>query len=569
MDIYWITPKGEIATRGFQNNKWDTAYNISGANAARAGTDLAVVSRFTSSLEVYFIGSDSSVHVASWFDGNWHKPASISPANSVRSSSSLAATTRTKDEMHVFYVNRDDGISTVWWRQGKWGGPGQVSGKGTVAANSNLHTLSLDTKHCAVFWVNRDNAVATSWVVKGVDADKWHGPDIIAPAKSARPNSVVAMARTSKHIDVFWLSPDGAVWTTYFNSGSPWNKPFTVSTPGAARGDSGLTAAARLSYNADVFWIDGKNGVMTNWWNEKSVDEVYISWTNPFVDSQYGNTYHEQAPPAYSLSYTGGTGSHAEVNYVLEKSKPHMVSGFKPSTHGFDFSNNYWKDKGIKLPVVFLDFPKPFGKVDITNSSQGLCGGMVFTVMDYFYAKEKIPKFSPPPSSETDEMFQYLRQRLMTSWDVTGNGPKYIKFMRHDYPDADEGVVQGLGLMKGRSYVIAREEWPKVKADIDANRLSPIALVQIESYNPGDIGKNHQVLVYGYQLSGNNVTLHYYDPNFPKNDTVELRFTIGNLSKRIDLLRYVNGKYNAKTINTFFRTSYSPPPASLKRPKSP
>jgi hypothetical protein len=220
----------------------------------------------------------------------------------------------------------------------------------------------------------------------------------------------------------------------------------------------------------------------------------------------------------------------------------------------------------IKLPVVFINFPKPFGKVDISNSTQGLCGGMVYAVIDYFQAKQKLPQTELPPSKESDPLFLYLRSRLESSWDPLGNGANYIKFMRHDYPDADEGVVQGLGLMKGRSFVIARDEWPKIKADIDANKLSPLGLVQTISYNPGDIGKNHQVLCYAYELSASNVTLHIYDPNVPKKDTVRLKFNIGDLAKRIDILRYVDDEYKAKTINTIFRTNYSPPHASLRRP---
>ncbi|MFT3879444.1 MAG: hypothetical protein QM703_07270 [Gemmatales bacterium] len=253
------------------------------------------------------------------------------------------------------------------------------------------------------------------------------------------------------------------------------------------------------------------------------------------------------------------------MNYVLEKSKKHMVKGFDQSVHVFKFKNSDWKDKGIKLPVVSITLPKPVGQIDISNTSEGMCGGMTYAVIDYFQAGKKIPQTMSPPATESDPLFKYLKQRLIESWDVTGTGPNYIKFMRHDYPDADEGVVQGLGLMKGRSYVIAREEWPKVKADIDANRLSPIGLVQIITYDPTKIGKNHQVLVYGYKLSGNLVTLYYYDPNSP-NDNMELRFTIGDLAKRIDILRFRNNVYDAKTINTFFRTTYHSPPASLVKP---
>ncbi|MFT3883744.1 MAG: hypothetical protein QM703_29455 [Gemmatales bacterium] len=567
LDLFWITSKGEIASRAFANSQWGNVFKITGPNVTHRMTDLAVVTSQKDWIDVYWIGKDGAIYSCSWRGKDWYKPTSHTPPNSAVEGSSLTAITRTKDEIHVFYTNKEGAIATVWWR-GKWNGPAQITAKSTVTDGSSLSAVALSPSHLAVFWVNREGAVCTNYQVNEKDGGKWHDMFAISPAKAARSRTPLpAYNRTSNHMDVFWLAPDGSVMTTYFQSGGQWNKPFAIASPGAARVDSNMVALSRVNHHVDVFWLDGKGILTTNWWDAKSVEDIYISWTNPLVESQYGNTYHEQAPPNFSLSYTGGTGNHAEVKYVLEKSSKRVVSGFKPSTHGFKFSNGYWKDNGVKLPVVTIDFPKPFGKVDVTNSSQGLCGGMVYAVIDYFLAKQPIPQRTTAPINEADPLFQYLKKRLATSWDVTGTGSNYIKFMRHDYPDADEGVVQGLGLMKGRSYIIAREEWPKIKADIDANRLSPIALMQIISYDPTKIGKNHQVLVYGYQLSGSNVTLHYYDPNYPNNDTVELRFTIGDLSKRIDIMRFIDGKHEAKTINTFFRTTYSPPPASLVKPQ--
>lgn len=562
LDIFWITPKGEIASKAFANGKWGNVFNVTGPGLVRANMNLSVVSNDKNWIDVFYVGTDNALCSCSWRGAAWLKPTSHTPPTSVFSE--LAAITRTKDEIHVFYGNQESGISSIWWR-GKWNGPAKVTEKSTMGSGSRIDAVAMNPKHLAIFWVNKSGALCTNYSMSDKDGGKWQGIYPISPEKGAEPGSpVVASNRTSTDINVFWRSPEGTVMASGFTSGGQWGKPYTISSPKAAF--TKMTSASRVDHHIDVFWVDQKGSIVTNWWDSKSVPDIYISWSNPLVDSQYKNTYHEQAPLGYALSFTEGQGSHAAPKFVLEKSTKRVVSRFERSKHAFKFSNGEWKDKGIKLPVVSLDFPKPFGKVDITDSTKGLCGGMVYAVMDYFLANQEIPQTMTAPAKESDPLFQYLKQRLMTSWDPTGTGVNYIKFMRHDYPDADEGVVQGLGLMKGRSYIIAREEWPKVKADIDANRLSPIALVQVISYNPVDIGKNHQVLVYGYQQSGPNVTLFYYDPSFP-NDDMELRFTIGDLSKRIDLLRFKSGTYSAKTINTFFRTTYKPAPSTLIRPK--
>ena len=182
------------------------------------------------------------------------------------STSSLTAISRTKDEIHVFYVNQESGISTVWWR-GKWNGPAEVTGRLTVGIGSNLDAVALGPKHLAVFWVNQEGAVCTNYQLNDKDGGKWHEPFAISSAKGARPHSpVTAMNRTSTHVDVFWLSPDGTVMTSYFQSGGQWNKPFAISSAGAAHAKSGFSAVARVNYHVDVFWVDGKNSLATNWW---------------------------------------------------------------------------------------------------------------------------------------------------------------------------------------------------------------------------------------------------------------------------------------------------------------
>ena len=41
----------------------------------------------------------------------------------------------------------------------------------------------------------------------------------------------------------------------------------------------------------------------------------------------------------------------------------------------------------------------------------------------------------------------------------------------------------------------------------------PLGPVTVHSTNPLDLGMNHQVLAYGYELDGTALTLRVYDPN--------------------------------------------------------
>lgn len=45
-----------------------------------------------------------------------------------------------------------------------------------------------------------------------------------------------------------------------------------------------------------------------------------------------------------------------------------------------------------------------------------------------------------------------------------------------------------------------KNELPKILAAIDAGNPMPLNLVQVASANPGDLGQNHQVLAYRYDI---------------------------------------------------------------------
>ena len=55
-----------------------------------------------------------------------------------------------------------------------------------------------------------------------------------------------------------------------------------------------------------------------------------------------------------------------------------------------------------------------------------------------------------------------------------------------------------------------------IRQDIDAGILSPMALIRIKSHDPFDMGHNHQVLAYGYELESElSGMLYVYDMNCP------------------------------------------------------
>jgi hypothetical protein len=188
----------------------------------------------------------------------------------------------------------------------------------------------------------------------------------------------------------------------------------------------------------------------------------------------------------------------------------------------------------------------------LTHADAGMCGGMVFAVMDYFAAHLLPPTQTNPPSRADDPLFRYIRDRLFDSFDILGQGHRNLGYSAPTYPNGDEGVIQTVGLARGRSWVTYRDELPLVKDDVDAGRLSPLALIQTDNL---DIGNNHQVLAYGYTQSGQDVTLYIWDPNSGRQE-VTYNFNITATDGEVHITR---SPPNNHRIFCFYRTNgYEP-----------
>lgn len=225
------------------------------------------------------------------------------------------------------------------------------------------------------------------------------------------------------------------------------------------------------------------------------------------------------------------------------------VPGFKPSVSGFRFANSF-APLPYNINVAGTNVP-------IGDASNGMCGGMVYAVRDYFEAGY----LTPPPNATAPSggpLFDYLSRRLFDSFNLPEGPVKYLHLMNPDLPDHETWFSNAGLAPHGRAWVMIMEEWPNIKADLDQGRLSPLALIRVKDHDPFKMGENHQVLAYGYSLNGNDLTIDVYDPNYPGNDSVTISLNIGDPQHTTDVT-YSTGE----TMYCFFRPGYNyvEPPA--------
>ncbi len=226
-------------------------------------------------------------------------------------------------------------------------------------------------------------------------------------------------------------------------------------------------------------------------------------------------------------------------------------SGFLPSQHAFAFTNSWPSEPAVVLKT-------PFGNINIGNAGGGLCGGMVFAALDYWH-KDGLPPTERP--AQGTPLYKHLVRRLVDSWHVPAGVAQYYQWM--GLPDADSGFdVMGRRVItqRGLAWRTIKVQWNQIKVDLDHGIPVALGIVTVASAKPSDLGHNHQVLSYGYDVAGPEVTVRVYDPNCGQRDDVAITFDAGAPDRHT---LFSHTLCIGGPVRGFFRTAYSPasPPA--------
>jgi hypothetical protein len=215
------------------------------------------------------------------------------------------------------------------------------------------------------------------------------------------------------------------------------------------------------------------------------------------------------------------------------------VPGYRPSLFGLHFANSFRPGPLVRLNLGIARIP-------IGNARNGLCGGMAYASRDLFEAGVRPPAAAEPPDSGSP-LYRYVVARLFASFGLPWGPLRYLLWQW--LPRRDR-----LGVRSPRWRSIARE-WPRVRADIDAGRPSPLGLVRTRLLSPLQLGRNHQVLAYSYDLDevSDRLFLLVYDPNHPDDDSVGLSLSLSTADSATADIGYVSDE---APVYGFFRTRY-------------
>jgi hypothetical protein len=242
--------------------------------------------------------------------------------------------------------------------------------------------------------------------------------------------------------------------------------------------------------------------------------------------------------PAHSRAVSRQQHRRAHYNFSMPKTT------FSPAQNGFFFANAFEN-------VIVED--SPIGRI----ATRGRCGGMAFAALDHFYSGAQLPRFATsqlpengvPPDNHP--LARYIYARQMDSFMVL-SAAKYVTWSLS--PD-NAGF-----LLKGVSRWTKEDEWKKLRASIDIGK--PVVLGLIAARELGELGKNHQVIAFGYEEKPDRdaKTVFLYDVNYPN---AEIR-----LHSDESRLGWIEESHNLEQWRGWFVQDYAPrmPPADLALP---
>jgi len=165
------------------------------------------------------------------------------------------------------------------------------------------------------------------------------------------------------------------------------------------------------------------------------------------------------------------------------------TTNFTPLFRGYLFPNRF-EYKGFSKYLKILK----------NKFIYGMCGGMVFSALDYFFDQNKIPHYeSVNDLSQSYTKYLWKRQTQSTSLSVV---LQIIFFASLPKKKAFQKVVQN--------------KLPGILNRINIGLPAPIVIVRSSLFQNPTF--NHQVLVTGYEDDPSKLELILYDPNHPRQE---------------------------------------------------
>ena len=256
VDVFWVTPNGSVDHMfniGGTSTFWTWAPQVAPAASATSSASMAVVSRASNTWELFWVEPSGGVEDAYYYDGGSSgrfqltAPGGSTPSFEPRQ---IAVVSRASNTMEVWWIGADGSVQDRYYYDGSgWNGLTLApSGRAYVQPGSGpaITAVSRASNTMEVWFIGRDNSVQDKYYF---DGPGWNG-FTLSPANSAQ-NAMASVAPSAATMNVTWTGwGSSSVQNASF---PPWSQ--LQLAPGGPSNDGGIAAVSRSVGTADVFWV--------------------------------------------------------------------------------------------------------------------------------------------------------------------------------------------------------------------------------------------------------------------------------------------------------------------------
>jgi hypothetical protein len=208
-EIFWVTPAGAVEDHYWFQSGFTGQFTLYPAGASSPSTfesrQMAVVSRNSGTMEVFWIGQDRSVQDSYFYNGQGWNHFTLSPAGSVVNPSQIAAVTRAPNTMELWWIGTASQIHGAFWFQG--GAWAQYTLPGTFLYD-NLAAVAPSANQMELFF---DGGFDGSY--QTISGPPWATPSDLPPSSyQISPfHDIAAVSLTNGITEAFVVTADGAI----------------------------------------------------------------------------------------------------------------------------------------------------------------------------------------------------------------------------------------------------------------------------------------------------------------------------------------------------------------------
>jgi peptidoglycan hydrolase-like protein with peptidoglycan-binding domain len=252
------------------------------------------------------------------------------------------------------------------------------------------------------------------------------------------------------------------------------------------------------------------------------------------------------------------------VQQPMSQPPPAGRCSFRPSRHGFKFTNSFALPPAITIPLNRLGIPVGSGR-------HGLCGGMSFLAADLYNFQMAIPGTSTVPAIGTG-LYNKLLSRLLDSLNLNVNLGAVLGMLGTPGFGIPWAMGSGFGLraLKFWVWMGLPDKGPGSTAQRTAGEIAIInpilrrgkfaVLGLVLENRSGSLAENHQVLAYCLtQKAPGNFVYSIYDPNYELRDDIRIEVQIVRGEAQVfHVVPVGSGAPTRTPIRGFFDMDYSP-----------